>query len=312
LEIDFRQIKAFEAIARTGGFSRASREIGLTQPTLSTHIINLERQLGVKLFDRAGRKVTLTPAGMVFARYSGQILNLCRESIEAVETFSGQIRGSVHVEASTVPGEYILPRWLQEFHARNPQIQVTLTVNDSARVLEKVASGEVPLGVTGSCGKITNLEYRILCEDEIVLILPPGMVSPVGGKTLTLEAVREIPLVRREAGSGTRTALEKSLEEQGIKPDSLHWTATLGSTRAVIEGALAGLGGAFVSRSAAAREIEGGQLQSFPISGFRILRNFFVVSNPKRTLSPAADHFRKECLRKGEDLAQEKRSRPKA
>ena len=311
MDIDFRQIKAFEAVARRGGFSRASREIGLSQPTLSTHIINLERQLGVKLFDRTGRTVTLTPAGQVFARYSVRILDLCRESVEAVEAFSGQIRGSVRIEASTVPGEYILPRWLQEFHALNPEIHVTLTVNDSARVLDRVASGEVPLGVTGFPGDLHSLESRILCEDDLVLICPPGMFPGTGGKALPLETIREIPLIRREEGSGTRAALERTLVEHGVEPDSIQWAATLGSTRAVIEGVLAGLGGAFVSGSTVAREIAGGELVSVDLAGFRVRRNFFVVSNPKRTLSPAADHFRAEFLKAGKKLLRRNRTAAK-
>jgi len=302
LDIDFRQIKAFEAVARKGGFSRASREIGLTQPTLSTHILNLERELGVKLFDRTGRTVTLTPAGKVFARYSGRIMDLCRESIEAVDAFSGQIRGSVHVEASTVPGEYILPRWLHEFHALYPEIHVTLTVNDSAIVLEKVSSGEVPLGITGYPGNYPNLESRVLCEDEVIFICPRGMLPDLSPGPLPLKTIGEIPLIRREKGSGTRIALDKALAEHDIQPDSLQWSATLGSTRAVIEGVLAGLGAAFVSRSTVTREIERGQLLSCGLAGFRIRRNFFLVSNPKKTLSPVADHFRKEFLKAGKNL----------
>ena len=302
MDIDLRQIKAFNAVARQGGFSRASQEVGLSQPTLSTHILNLERQLGVKLFDRVGRTVTLTPAGRVFAEFSGRITDLCRESIQAVEAFSGQVRGEVHVEASTVPGEYILPRWLKAFHRSYPEVQVTLTVNDSARVLEKVAAGEVPLGVTGCPGTSPSLESRLLCEDMIILIGVPGTVPDQGGKPLSHESLSSVSLIRRESGSGTRSAVEKALSEHGFEHDSLKWSATLGSTRAVIEGALAGLGAAFVSRSTVEREIREGRLTAFDLDGMQITRGFYVVSSAKRTLSPAADRFREELLQAGKNL----------
>ncbi len=303
-DIDLRQIKAFNAIARQGGFSRASQEIGLSQPTLSTHILNLERQLGVKLFDRVGRSVTLTPAGRIFAGFSGKIIDLCRESIQAVEAFSGQVRGELHVEASTVPGEYILPRWLKTFHHSYPEVQVTLTVNDSAKVLEKVATGEVPLGVTGCPGTTSSLESSLLCEDVIILIGAPGTIPDQGGRPLSHESLARLPLIRRESGSGTRSAVEEALAEHGLEHDSLGWCATLGSTRAVIEGALAGLGAAFISQSTVKREIEEGRLTAFNLDGVRITRGFYVVSSSKRTLSPAADRFREELLQAGKNLLQ--------
>ena len=302
MNIDLRQIKVFDAVARRGGFSRASREIGLTQPTLSTHILNLERQLGVKLFDRVGRTVTLTPAGKVLAEYSGRIMDLCRESIQAVEAFTGQVRGTVHVDASTVPGEYILPRWLKFFHRLYPEVHVTLTVNDSAKVLEKVASGEAPLGITGSPETLPLLESRLLCEDMIILICAPGMLPDEKRRTLPIEALTKMPIIRREPGSGTRDAVEKTLWEHNIDPDSLTWSATLGSTRAAIEGALAGLGASFVSQSTVTREIREGQLVAFDLDGIRVKRGFYVVSNTKRTLSPAADHLHDELLKAGGDL----------
>ncbi len=302
MDIDLRQIKAFEAVTRWGGFSRASQEVGLTQPTLSTHVLNLERQLGVKLFDRLGRTVTLTPAGRVFAEFSGRIMDLCRESVQAVEAFTGQVRGPVHIDASTVPGEYILPRWLKTFHRLYPEVQVTLTVDDSQKVLEKVVSGEVSLGVTGCPGTVPSLESRLLCEDVIILVGEPGVFPEEKPGTAPLDTLVKIPLIRREPGSGTRSAVEKTLRENGIEPDSLTWCATLGSTRAVIEGMLTGLGAAFVSRSVVAREMAEGRLKSFDLDGIVLARGFYVVSDGKRTLSPADERFRYELLKAGESL----------
>jgi len=293
---DLRQIRAFDAIVRNGGFSKASQEIGLTQPTLSTHILNLEREMGVRLFDRSGRTVTLTPAGTVLADYAARILELCQESIQAIEAFNGQIKGDIHVESSTVPGEYILPRWLKTFHSMYPEVRVTLTVNDSQKVLEKVESGEVVFGVTGVAGNHPSLTSDLLWEEEILLAAAPGSLPDLSGRSIGLADLSGIPLIRRESGSGTRAAVERALLDHKIAPDSLNWTVTLGSTRAVVEGALSGLGAAFLSGSAVAKEIEQGLLSVIELSGFTIRRGFYIVHRRGRTLSPAAEKFREALM----------------
>jgi DNA-binding transcriptional LysR family regulator len=299
---DLRQIRAFIAVVRSGGFSKASQEIGLTQPTLSTHISNLERGLGVRLLDRAGRSVALTPAGMVLERYAVKILELCQESIQAIEAYNGQIRGEVHIESSTVPGEYILPRWLGMFHRRYPEVQVTLTVNDSIKVLDDVSSGEVPFGITGTPGNRSSLKSEILCEDEIILVAARDILQSAGGGKVAEGDITGIPIIRRESGSGTRIAVEKALRDHHIDPARLNWSITLGSTGAVIEGALAGLGAAFLSKSTVAKELREGQLLVVDLKGFRIRRGFYVVYHPGRTLSPAAERLREELLKAGQAL----------
>ena len=295
MAFDLRQLKAFEAVARHGGFSRASREIGLTQPTLSTHIRNLETSLGVRLFDRGTRTVNLTPTGALLADYARKMLQLYEESLQAMEAFTGQIRGTIHVDASTVPGEYILPRWLVDFHRRYTEVQVTLTVSDSAAVLGKVERGEAALGLTGSAGNDPALENTLLCEDEVVLVAT-GPISRDAGPVLDLARLPGIPLIRREHGSGTQLAIETALGQHGIDPESLNWVATLGSTRAVIEGALAGLGGAFLSYSAVSREIADGTLEEIPLGEMEIRRGLYVVYNRHRTLSPVASCLLKELI----------------
>lgn len=302
IPFDLRQLKAFEAVARHGGFSRAAEEMGLTQPTLSTHIRNLEERLGLPLFDRGSRSVSLTPTGVLLAEYTRKILALCEESLQAVQTFTGRIAGSIKVDASTVPGEYLLPRWLADFNRHYPEVQVTLTVSDSATVLDRVERGETSIGITGSVGTNPTLKSTLLCKDRIILVA--GVDGITGGLSGTIDAARlsEIPLIRRESGSGTQCALEKALEDKGIAPDSLRWTATLGSTRAVIEGVLSGLGRAFVSHCTVAREIELGTIVEIPVRDLEIRRGLYAVRHRNRTLSPEASCFEKELLKAGPDL----------
>lgn len=302
MSFDLKQLRAFDAIAKCGGFSRASEEVGLTQPTLSTHIRNLESSLGVRLFDRASRNVNLTPTGVLFSEYARKILDLYEESLEAVEAFTGQIRGSIRIDASTVPGEYLLPRWLVRFHRQYPEVHVILTVSDSASVLGRIERKETAIGITGSPGTHPTLENRLLCEDNIILVTAPRFLSRDNAVPANPAELADIPLIRRESGSGTQLALEEVLRQHRIDPESLNWTAVLGSTRAVIEGVLAGLGGAFVSRNSITREIESGTLEEIPVREIRVRRGLYVVLHNQRTLSPAAACFLEELLRTGQGI----------
>jgi DNA-binding transcriptional LysR family regulator len=295
MSFDLKQLRAFEAVARHGSFTRASKEIGLTQPTLSTHIQNLESGLGVRLFDRASRKVNLTPAGALLRDYAGKILDLYEESLKAVEAYTGRIRGSIQVDASTVPGEYILPAMLVDFHRRYPDVQVTLRVSDSAAVLSRIEKGETSVGIIGRPASHPAISSSLLCHDTIVLVAAPGALVP-GQECLDPTQLKNLPLIRRESGSATQLAIENALRQQRIDPDSVKWTATLGSTRAVIEGVAAGLGSAFVSRNTVLRELAQGTLAEIEVDGMDIRRGIYVVRHDQRTLSPAASCFLDELL----------------
>lgn len=290
MTIDLRQLRAMSAISKYGGFSSAAREINVTQPTLSTHIRNLENYLGVRLFDRSGRQVTLTPAGRVFADYAQRIIDMCDQSVEAVRAFMGEIKGKVVLEASTVPGVYLLPRWMGSFTRTYPDVRITLTVSDSSTVKEKVRSGEIPVGVIGSATQ-HPLSSQLLCKDEIILVAPAEITEGLTGSEQTLSDLAALPLIRREAGSGTQENVETALREKGIDPDSLNWKATLGSTQAVIEGVAAGLGAGFLSEVTVRRDIESGEMARLEIEGLKIERNFYIVTHSGRSISPAAQRL---------------------
>ena len=290
MSFDLRHLRAFLAVAKHGGFSKASREVKITQPTLSTHIRNMEERLGVRLFDRAGRSVTLTPAGRVFSDYALRIIDLCDQSVEAIQAYLGEIKGKIDIAASTVPGEYLLPRWLAGFARKYSQVEVTLTVGDSRIVMEKVVSGEAPIGVSGTEPSHSSLTSRLLHRDEIILVASGG----AGGDAsiparVDPEGLAQLSLVKREPGSGTQQTVEHFLKKAKLNPDRLNWSATLGSTRAVVEGVLAGMGAGFLSRLTVKKELSEGSLREITVRGMDIRRGFYVVTHTARSLSPVAN-----------------------
>jgi DNA-binding transcriptional LysR family regulator len=301
MSFDLRQLRALNAISKYGGFSSAAREINLTQPTLSTHIRNLEAQLGVRLFDRLGRNVILTPAGKVFADYARRITDLCDQSVQAVQAFLGEMKGEVILEASTVPGEYLLPRWLGSFTKMYPEIKITLTISDSTTVKERVSLGEIPMGVTGSPAG-HPLQTHLLCEDEIILVAPGELVqSSKSGTELDTADLSALPIIRREPGSGTQETVEKALKESGMDPDELNWIATFGSTQAIIEGVMAGLGSSFLSKRTVEKRLSSGELVRMNVMGLRIKRGFYIITHSARSISPITQELLNYLLVAGKD-----------
>ncbi len=292
MNFELRQLRAFCAIVERGNFSRAAATLRLTQPTLSAHVKNLEEALGVRLFDRTGRAAVLTPAGEVFHRYARRILDLSAGASQAVAAFLGEMAGEVELPASTVPGEYLLPRWLGSYCKRFPLVRVHLAVSDSRRVMERMLAGEAHLGVTGSAVEHPSLLCRRLCEDEVILVAAPGrMKGPkIGGGGGAAEMFARLPLIAREEGSGTQATAEAALAAGGIDPRSLRWTAVLGSTQAAIEGAASGVGAAFVSARAAQRALAARRLRRIALP-LPIRRWFFLLTHASHTPSPAARHL---------------------
>src|SRR5262245_15854656 len=113
-----RQLEVFLAVAREKNFSRAARKIHASQPTLSEHVIELEREFGRELFVRRGRVVTLTEAGRVFEEYAARIVATVEEARQAMEELDGLTRGSLLIGASTTPGLYVMPAIIAAFRAR--------------------------------------------------------------------------------------------------------------------------------------------------------------------------------------------------
>jgi DNA-binding transcriptional LysR family regulator len=170
----FRQLELFLAVAREGSFSRAAARIHLSQPTLSGHVQELERELGARLFHRSGRRVTLTEAGRVFAPHASHIVAAAEDARHAVGDLGGLTQGTLLVGASTTPGIYVLPRVVAAFQHRHPGVALTLTIANSRIIEERVRADELDLAVVG--GHVLGPGERCVTAglvDELVLIVGP-------------------------------------------------------------------------------------------------------------------------------------------
>src|SRR5687767_5030290 len=208
--MDTRQLAAFCTVVERKSFSRAAEQLGLTQPAVSQQIRSLEKRFGRQRLDRSGRRVEPTEAGRRLYRRAQRLLALERQLVEevAAET-DGELRGAVEIGASTGPGGGVVPLLLCEFQLRNPSVEISLSVFDTQRVVELVAGRELDLGVVGAARRHRSVVFEPFFRDEVVLVCAPG--HRFAGKKLSLEGLREEPLIVMQEGAGVRQVIEDEL-----------------------------------------------------------------------------------------------------
>lgn len=274
------QLRIFEAIVRHGGFSRAAEALHLTQPTVSMQIRKVAEAVGLPLFEQTGRRLELTEAGEA-------LLRLARETFDGLDRFDQTIAelkglrsGRLRLAAVT-SAEYFLPRLLGPFCNRHPGIEVALEVGNRERILSRLRAGTDDLHVFGQPPEDADAIARPFLENPLVVVAPAD--HPLAGQSeIPLARIAEEPFLLREAGSGTRTAAERAFREAGL---SLRLRMELGSNEAIKQGVLGGLGLGVLSRHAVAGAPE---LVELAVTGFPLLRQWFLVWPAGRPLSPAA------------------------
>ncbi|MEE9615021.1 MAG: selenium metabolism-associated LysR family transcriptional regulator [Thermodesulfobacteriota bacterium] len=285
--MELRYLEIFCKVAEHKSFSRAAEALHLTQPTISIHIKSLEDELGTKLFDRLGRSVVPTGAGDLLYQYASEIVRLKEEARLAMDELSGKMRGCLIVGASTIPGEYLLPAIIGRFKKAYPEVLPTLKVGDTKGIYAMVLEGGVDVGVVGSLKEDKNIVSSEFLADELVLVGPGTFRKGEVSK----RELKELPLLLREAGSGTRATLESALSAGGIDPEELNIAAEMGSTQAMRGAVAAGMGFAFISRVAVQGDIERGTLRAVKVKGINIKRRFHIITHRLRTNSPIARTF---------------------
>jgi len=285
MQLSLRQFEVFLAVARAKSFRAAADVLHLSQPALSQHVAELERELGARLFDRLGRSVALTEAGRILEDHALRLFATLASAREAIAELGGLKRGSLVVGASTTPGIYVLPAVIALFQRRNPGIALSLQVANSAVIEERIRWNEIDLGVVG--GHAFHPGEECLASglhDELVLIVPAG--HPWARRREVAPAfLADQRLLVREEGSATREVAERALQHAGVKFGA---SMEVGHTEAIKQAVMAGLGVALVSVHAARGDVASGRLHALRLKGVRIRRHFHVIHNEARTLSASA------------------------
>jgi DNA-binding transcriptional LysR family regulator len=291
LQIDFRHLETFSRVAEFKSFSKAADDLFLTQPTVSGHILSLEKSLSLRLFDRTSKEVRLTKAGEVFWEYALKILSSRKDLVNALSEFSQGIRGELILGASTIPGEYLLPKLMGKFKKEYPHFIISLKIADTKEIIQHVLQNTVEFGIIGAKLNHPSLHYEKYEEDEIIVVAPPDHPLTQKKKVMMEELLKE-PWIIREEGSGTQMAVEKALRRKGKSLKQFKVVIEMGSTSSVREGVKAKLGLAFLSQKATEEELNRGFLSRIDVEGIEpISRQIYIVSYRGRTFSPIGMEF---------------------
>ncbi len=285
------KLRVFCAVAETKSFSKASELIHLTQPAVSLQIQAMEELYETRLFDRSGNTINLTPAGEILYKRAKEILALYAEAERNISEITGAIKGSLSIGASSTIGNYLLPTIITAFKKKAPQVNVSLVVNNTKTITEKLNAGEIDIALVEGDVSKQRFTVETLISDEMVVIMSPAHPWAERRNIPAIELTKE-PLVLREEGSGTRQVILKHLEDHGIKQDQLKIALIMGSTEAIKGAVEEGVGVSVVSGWAARKALKQGLLKATTFKDLKFHRNFSIIS-PKRNYST---HTAKEFL----------------
>ena len=288
--MNLKQLEAFVQVSESGSFSKAAKELFLTQPTISAHISSLEKELNVRLFIRNTKEVSLSDDGKDLYRYAKQITDLEKAIEERFYMDSDDGKHFITIAASTIPAQYLLPKVLMCYRERYPKEQIKIMETDSSEVVTQVVDHMVDVGFTGTVLEKKHCKYIPFYKDELAVITPdtPEYRILKEQNRDDIDWIKRKPLILSEEGSGTRKEAEKQLKNAGISMEALDIVASIANQETIKKSVKQGMGITVLSRLAA--EDEDGLL-IFPIPGADEGRDINLVYNKNYQMTRSADRF---------------------
>jgi DNA-binding transcriptional LysR family regulator len=282
-------LRVFLLVADYEHMTRAALDLALTQPAVSRTINGLERETGVPLFERQGRRIVLTNAGRIVQAYARRIIALERELEESLMALLDIEAGEVIISASKTTGVYLLPPVIARFRTLHPHIAFQLTIHNSHGVTEQVLAWRADIGlVEGDISTLPpELAVEVITTDELVLVVAPThRWSSL--QRVTPEMLGSNELLLREQGSGTREVIERAFHQQGVQVSPL---LTVPENETIKQLVMRGMGAAILPAVVVQREVVTLDLQRLPIVGMDLRREFSLVMRADKQLSRAAHAF---------------------
>lgn len=291
--MNLKQLEAFVQVAEGGSFSRAAKELYLTQPTISAHIASLEKELNVRLFIRNTKEVSLSEDGKELYKYAKPMMDLEHKIEERFGSGEEPGKHCITIAASTVPAQYLLPAILKRYNEKYPEEQLKILEMDSAKVVLRVIDHMVDVGLTGTTLEKKHCRYVPFYKDQLVVITP----NTEKYRKLQAESADDISwicqesFIMREEGSGTRKEAEKQFARAGISVEKLDVIASIENQETIKKSVSQGLGISVLSALASKDEVEEGHILAFPIPGADRGRDINLVYNKNYQLSRSAERF---------------------
>jgi DNA-binding transcriptional LysR family regulator len=301
------RLKVFRAVAEHLNFRKAAEQLFLTQPAVTLQIKALENDLGVRLFDRSGGRVSLTRQGSTLLAYAGKIATLVADAEREMGSDDGNVCGELALGVSTTIAQYVLPRLLGAFLDEHPRVQFLLHSGNTSEIVRLLLDSKVSVGLIEGPARDRGLRTEPFMDDELVLITPRDLQPDHLSRSQFVSS----SLLMREQGSGSRRVVETALDQAGYTLKSFKRVMDLDSTEAIKSAVEAGLGIGFVSRWAISKELELGALKVARVSGLRVTRHFTLISRTGPTPQGPAGALRTFALQRARLLSNAPRKSPR-
>jgi|SRR5271165_170285 len=282
--INLDQLRIFQAVAQSRSFTRAAAAVHLTQPGISKHIKQMEEYFGVLLFDRSGKKATLTEPGAILYEATQEIMAIIDAAERHIDDVKGLRGGRLRLGSSFPVGVYLLPKVLAEFRRRYPAVEVMLDISLSDKIEAKLLANELDLGLVSYDARDPRLLARAFMTDELIVIVPRNHPWATKRRIKPQDLAGETFIVAAQ-GAGTRAVVEERLKAQGIV---LTTVLDFGNLEGVKHAVEAGLGVSIQAKSVVQRELAAGSLSGIRLTGMDASIQFYYTCRKNSHLSNAA------------------------
>lgn len=295
--VTLRQMKVFAAVARQLSFTRAARELHLTQPAVSQQVKLLEQAVGLPLFEKIGRRVQLAPAGEELLRYTEQAIELLREAAESLAAMRGLKRGVLKLGAVST-AKYFAPSLLSAFTPSYPEVTIKFTVGNRGEVIKLMAANEIDLVIMGRPPRELATIAEPFAKHPLIIIAAPD--HPLAARRrIPLRQLATEQFLIREEGSGTRASMEHVFREHQVP---FRVSMEVSSNETIKQAVMAGMGISFISAHTVGLELSAGKLICLDVVGLPIVRDWYVIHLREKQLSPIASAFRGFLLERGAQI----------
>lgn len=289
-----RQITVFATVAKHLHFTRAAEELGMTQPSVSMQVRQLEENLGVPLFEQIGKRVYLTDAGKLLYQHSRAISHEMDEAQVMLNRFKGISGGLLRISAGPT-AKYFVPTLLAEFERRYPEVVIDLTIAGRGTLLERFADNVDDFMIVGTPPAGVDVVTVPFLVDPLVAIARPDHAL-AHSRNLCAKQLASEPFLLRELSSETRALVDRYFEQYGATPKT---RLVSNSNEALKRGVLAGLGVAIVPRYSVSLELEVGRMVELDVEGLPLQRSWLLVHRQEKRFSGVAEAFRSFVLNEG-------------
>lgn len=281
--------RVFLAVANNLSFSKGAEELSISQPAVTTHVRELEKNLGFTLFDRSGNQIFLTKAGEIVYEYASKSLNLHTELIAKLNLLKYEAEGSLAIGAEEIAATYILPHFIGSFSRQFPQVELKIISGSSKNLEGMVKSNEIDVAIIKDKTRLKDLEYIQFKTDSIIGVAATENKNITNGK-VSLSKIQNMTLIREDDASQITEIISEELEKNGILLKNFPKQIQLKHTEAVKNLVIHSEGFALLPKSSVEKELKLNQLKAFTIEHLDI-EHTYVCVHKKDKKSRKADLF---------------------